>query len=723
MLPKDFARALKLEVPNLKSAFPNQKLSLLVHYLVQEELGLVSFEKLYRALGLSERDPPLRQDKIDSIRQSNKEITKQLDRADIPIEVIHLVAYMSNNKISVHDMFRVVSQRQLTQDSIISERMFDECCIERGYEPKDRAKLIQALTARGTRTSGISLYELQNFRRKWDARNANKQGPSVANKYGNFDASLKQKLDRISRWMVDNNYTTAKMHEMLDRNQDGSVDSKEFIDGLTVLQIPGLQQRDYMMLFEAIDIDNNKYLSLNEFALFLQGASKQRNERLRDLPAEITDGIDREIRNLFKIFDEDGNGYIDEHELVKTFQGLGYEMDLERAKAMIRGVDQNGDGRIDEREFIQLMKPEMESRLLEQDDRIEDFRAMFRDADADYSGYLSADEVYSVLIKNGVDLSYDELIELIQEFDVSGDALLDIDEFVAMMNTSSDMAFHSQGAKHTYLKIRERRRLNVTDFMKAISSLPSAFVPSVFYKKWVKESKNRPSDVLKAQLDPFTMTWKDMLPVITEHLPREMSAPTTRPKIRPLASLLGCEITLENATGILLPQNSQDFKRENIMKRAVRIGIFDSVKKEYIANAVQVEATRQDNAADKWNFAKNNTTSLNPVLFRTTRKDGLDLSNTKFIFEFIIYYKKEIPQKGFQNTELCCGWAATEDLNVCNAGKSLKLKVTGGSPTAAILIQETEIKNERKGMSRLFSAFGGKITSQLAVGIKPQSST
>lgn len=60
-----------------------------------------------------------------------------------------------------------------------------------------------------------------------------------------------------------------------------------------------------------------------------------------------------------------------------------------------------------------LMKPQMQNRLLEQDDRIEDFRAMFKDADADYSGYLTADELYTVLIKNGIDLSYDELIELI----------------------------------------------------------------------------------------------------------------------------------------------------------------------------------------------------------------------------------------------------------------------------------------------------------------------
>lgn len=62
MLPKDFARALRQEVPNLKAKLTNQKLGIMVHYLVLEELGMVSFNKLYRALNLTERDQPLRQD-------------------------------------------------------------------------------------------------------------------------------------------------------------------------------------------------------------------------------------------------------------------------------------------------------------------------------------------------------------------------------------------------------------------------------------------------------------------------------------------------------------------------------------------------------------------------------------------------------------------------------------------------------------------------------------
>ena len=147
---------------------------------------------------------------------------------------------------------------------------------------------------------------------------------------------------------------------------------------------------------------------------------------------------------------------------------------------------------------------------------------MFKDADTDYSSFLTVDEVYTVLLKKGIDLSHEELCELIAEFDVSGDGKLDIDEFVAMMNISSDMVFNSSNAKATYLKIRQSNRLNVIDFMKAFKTLPSAFIPSVFTSKWVKESKLRPSEVLKAQLDPRTMTWKDMLPVLNEELTPEM---------------------------------------------------------------------------------------------------------------------------------------------------------------------------------------------------------
>jgi len=77
-----------------------------------------------------------------------------------------------------------------------------------------------------------------------------------------------------------------------------------------------------------------------------------------------------------------------------------------------------------------------------------------------------------------------------------------------------------------------------------------------------------------------------------------------------------------------------------IKKRAIRIGIFNATKKDYFANAVQVEARWQPNAEDKWIFNKS-ATSLNPVLFRSTRHDDLNLEQMRFVFEFVIYYRKD----------------------------------------------------------------------------------
>ena len=77
--------------------------------------------------------------------------------------------------------------------------------------------------------------------------------------------------------MKENGYTSQRMHELLDADGNGSVDPKEFIEGISRMGIPQLSTKDLVMIFEAIDTDNNKYLSLNEFSLYLEGAQKKRD--------------------------------------------------------------------------------------------------------------------------------------------------------------------------------------------------------------------------------------------------------------------------------------------------------------------------------------------------------------------------------------------------------------------------------------------------------------
>ena len=52
-------------------------------------------------------------------------------------------------------------------------------------------------------------------------------------------------------------------------------------------------------------------------------------------------------REAFNVFDMDGNGYIDKHELKYVMRRLGENLSDEDLKAMFNEADLNGDGLID----------------------------------------------------------------------------------------------------------------------------------------------------------------------------------------------------------------------------------------------------------------------------------------------------------------------------------------------------------------------------------------
>jgi Ca2+-binding EF-hand superfamily protein len=92
----------------------------------------------------------------------------------------------------------------------------------------------------------------------------------------------------------------------------------------------------------------------------------------------------------------------------------------------------------------------MKEDMLSQEDNLEDLRGRFLDADIDKSGTLSVNEIYSVLLQMGADLSMNELVELMNEIDVDRNGVLDIDEFVALVTVQGDdVHFDSEGTKRT----------------------------------------------------------------------------------------------------------------------------------------------------------------------------------------------------------------------------------------------------------------------------------
>jgi calmodulin len=201
---------------------------------------------------------------------------------------------------------------------------------------------------------------------------------------------------------------------------------------------------------------------------------------------------------------------------------LGQRITEQDAVAMIGQVDANGDGKLDMQEFGTLMLGKMKEELLSSEDNVEDLKAKFLDADVDCSGSLTVDEIYSVLLKMGAELTLDELVELMYEIDVDRNGSLDIDEFIALMTvTGGEVQFQSANANRTLQNIRKTRRLNPLDFFKCFKSMPSSFVPSFFAERWSMR-KNLPSSVFMPMIDPRTMLYKDISPVLQENIPPNM---------------------------------------------------------------------------------------------------------------------------------------------------------------------------------------------------------
>jgi len=62
-----------------------------------------------------------------------------------------------------------------------------------------------------------------------------------------------------------------------------------------------------------------------------------------------------EIREAFKVFDSDGNGFINRQELGFVMLNLGLEMEKEEIESLINEIDIDGDGQINYEEFYLMM--------------------------------------------------------------------------------------------------------------------------------------------------------------------------------------------------------------------------------------------------------------------------------------------------------------------------------------------------------------------------------
>ncbi|XP_056265409.1 calcium-binding protein 2a [Pseudoliparis swirei] len=138
-----------------------------------------------------------------------------------------------------------------------------------------------------------------------------------------------------------------------------------------------------------------------------------------------------ELREAFREFDKDKDGFISCKDLGECMRTMGYmptEMELIELSQQICG------GRVDFEDFVELMGPKM---LAETADMIgvKELRDAFKEFDSDGDGQISLGELREAMKKlMGEQLKHREIDEILRDVDLNGDGEVDFEEFVRMMS-------------------------------------------------------------------------------------------------------------------------------------------------------------------------------------------------------------------------------------------------------------------------------------------------
>jgi calcium-dependent protein kinase len=103
----------------------------------------------------------------------------------------------------------------------------------------------------------------------------------------------------------------------------------------------------------------------------------------------------KDLDNIFKAIDKDGNGNLDKEEVKEGWElHFGVQMTDKEIDEMFAKIDIDGNGTIDYTEFVMAT---MEESTMVTNDRL---KAAFNMFDTDHSGALSPEEIKEVLCFN-----------------------------------------------------------------------------------------------------------------------------------------------------------------------------------------------------------------------------------------------------------------------------------------------------------------------------------
>ncbi|XP_060606890.1 calmodulin-beta-like [Ruditapes philippinarum] len=130
---------------------------------------------------------------------------------------------------------------------------------------------------------------------------------------------------------------------LFDKDESGTITTEELGKVMRSLAQNPTDQELRDMINE-VDVDGNGEIDFSEFVEMM-------SKRAHNHPDPEAD-----LREAFKVFDKDGDGFICAKELRVVMTSLGEKLTDKEVDDMLKEADINGDGKIDFDEFAAMMR-------------------------------------------------------------------------------------------------------------------------------------------------------------------------------------------------------------------------------------------------------------------------------------------------------------------------------------------------------------------------------
>lgn len=246
-----------------------------------------------------------------------------------------------------------------------------------------------------------------------------------------------------------------KVFDMFDKDKSGYINSLEFQDILSVLDI-NLSPEGYDQILKEGDLDNSRDIDFVEFCRIMEPA--------------ISGSFNRdELYQAFKHFDKDNSGYITVKELYEILSYMGQSFSEQQIQNLISTVDENNDGRLDFEEFYALLTrpidykpaktnvqnnkvapkpaPAPEEPVVQESvesKKYDVLRKVFNLFDKDKSGYINSSEFNDVLQALELQISDDAYESILRDANLDDDRDISFPEFCKIMEPALSGDFNRE---------------------------------------------------------------------------------------------------------------------------------------------------------------------------------------------------------------------------------------------------------------------------------------